>query len=536
MGQHMTKSDKMMVIMLRRQLAKSGFQVAEEDMKVFTKFLKEVSPWFLEEGTLTLDDWKRVGREMRRHVKDNGEKTLPKYAYQIWYQIRELLTDTTPFEGLCRDTASDLGYEVGEEDGTIEEKMPLSKPNAPFPSACPPLGCADDGDDDWGLDDQQEEAEWEDDFRDHHPPRVAMANLSIRPRPVPKPQRRHMPPVGFQGALAEARQTGDTSLGIFPVVETGDNDEPVWEPLPLKTLKELQLAVKSLGPTAPYTLQVLDMVASLWLTPHDWMQTAKATLSPGDYILWRTEYEDKNKDTIVQSIKKRHPKPTMPMLMGTGEYADPQAQVKLPRDILTLITTNAVTAWRKLPPPGTKGGALASIRQGNEEPYQDFISKLEEAINRMLPPSEGTDILLKQLAWENANALCQDLIRPIRKTGTIQDYIKACSDASPAIVQGMAYAAAMKGQKFSAYVKRHMEEAIEAPPNPHASIMGSQDICKRIAIKARKGVLAFAQDAKKGSTGGMSANQNFIRTALHSLKLRKRMSLEGQKTRSGVFS
>lgn len=25
----------------------------------------------------------------------------------------------------------------------------------------------------------------------------------------------------------------------------------------------------------------------------------------------------------------------------------------------------------------------------------------------MLPPSEGTEILLKQLAWENANTLCQ---------------------------------------------------------------------------------------------------------------------------------
>ena len=32
MGQHMTKSDKMMVIMLRRQLAKAGFQVAEACM------------------------------------------------------------------------------------------------------------------------------------------------------------------------------------------------------------------------------------------------------------------------------------------------------------------------------------------------------------------------------------------------------------------------------------------------------------------------------------------------------------------------
>lgn len=102
-----------------------------------------------------------------------------------------------------------------------------------------------------------------------------------------------------------------------------DGEEPQWEPLPLKTLKELQSAVKTIGASAPYTLQVVDMVASLWLTPYDWHQTAKATLSPGDYILWRMEYENKCKETIVNSMRKRGPKPTMSMLMGNNEYVTP---------------------------------------------------------------------------------------------------------------------------------------------------------------------------------------------------------------------
>ena len=46
---------------------------------------------------------------------------------------------------------------------------------------------------------------------------------------------------------------------------------------------------------------------------------------------------------------------------------------------------------------------------------EDFIARLEEVLGRMRPPSEGLDILLKQLAWENANAFCQQLIRQIRK-------------------------------------------------------------------------------------------------------------------------
>ncbi|XP_050005033.1 endogenous retrovirus group K member 8 Gag polyprotein [Alexandromys fortis] len=505
MGQHMTKSDKMMVIMLRRQLAKAGFQVAEDDMVTFIKFLKEVSPWFMEEGTLSLDEWKRVGKEMRHYVREKGEKTLP--------------SEISPFEGLCRDTASETGVtspiysEVGKEEGNEEEKRPLKPSAPPFASSHQPL-TGNDLDGDWGLDDQQEETEWEDDFRDHTDPpvRAAIGNIT-KGKPVPKPRSRPLPPVGFQGALAEARKTGDTSLGIFPVTEIGDNDEPIWEPMPLKTLKELQSAVKSLGPSAPYTLQVLDMVASLWLTPHDWMQTAKATLSPGDYILWRTEYEDKCKDSIVQSIKKRGPKPTMSMLMGTDDYALPQDQVKIPRDILTIITGNAVLAWRKLPPPGTKGGALASIRQKNEESYQDFISRLEEAVTRMLPPSEGTDMLLKQLAWENANALCQDLIRPLRQTGTLNDFIKACMDASPAVVQGMAYAAAMKGQRFSAYVKKTYGGGAKGITTPTCYNCGKpghiQRDCKKSKSSGRKSLPGICPRCKKGKHWSNECNSKY---------------------------
>lgn len=67
----------------------------------------------------------------------------------------------------------------------------------------------------------------------------------------------------------------------------------------------------------------------------------------------------------------------------------------------------------------------------------------------MLPSSKGTKMLLKQLAWKNAISLYKELIRAIKKTGRIQDYIKACIDASPAVDQGMAYIVAVKGQMFN---------------------------------------------------------------------------------------
>ena len=115
----------------------------------------------------------------------------------------------------------------------------------------------------------------------------------------------------------------------------------------------------------------------------------------------------------------------MDMLLGTGEYTTPQTQVRTPRHVLEAITYNTLQVWWKLPSPGTEGATLSGVKHGNEEMYQSFVFELDGADFRMLPKSEGTDILLKQLTWENANALCQELIRPIIKTGTVQDFIKA---------------------------------------------------------------------------------------------------------------
>ena len=130
------------------------------------------------------------------------------------------------------------------------------------------------------------------------------------------------------------------------------------------------------------------------------------------------------------------------MLLGQKDYDKPAAQLKIPKAVLEKI--NQISSWQSLPPPGAKSTVLSGIRQKHYESYESFVARLEEAVSRMLPPSEGTDILIKQLAWENANTLCQDLIRPIHKIGSLQDYIKACVDASPAIIQGITYAAAMK--------------------------------------------------------------------------------------------
>lgn len=104
----------------------------------------------------------------------------------------------------------------------------------------------------------------------------------------------------------------------------------------------------------------------------------------------------------------------------------------------------AFTSWKKLPPPEGKTTVLAGIRQRNKEPCEAFVAHLEETTFRMMGPSE-VSILTKTLTFENANSYCQSLIHHIQRIGSLQYFIQVCLDASPSVLQGMAFATVLKG-------------------------------------------------------------------------------------------
>ena len=66
----------------------------------------------------------------------------------------------------------------------------------------------------------------------------------------------------------------------------------------------------------------------------------------------------------------------------------------------------------------------------------------------MISNSEAAGILIKQLAFENANSTCQAILRPIKISGQLIDYIRQCADVGPSMMQGVAIAAATKGNSY----------------------------------------------------------------------------------------
>ena len=71
------------------------------------------------------------------------------------------------------------------------------------------------------------------------------------------------------------------------------------------------------------------------------------------------------------------------------------------------ISNAAQQAWKKLPCSSNKTEDLSKIHQGPNEPYQDFVAHLLEAVGKLMADEQAGMVLTKQLAYENANTACQ---------------------------------------------------------------------------------------------------------------------------------
>uniref|UniRef100_A0A5F4WFX3 CCHC-type domain-containing protein n=1 Tax=Callithrix jacchus TaxID=9483 RepID=A0A5F4WFX3_CALJA len=250
------------------------------------------------------------------------------------------------------------------------------------------------------------------------------------------------------------------STSLYPLIEVTDNAGNVtrhYEAIPPKFLKDLKEAITHYGPIAPYTLSILENFSTAALPPAEWIRLTRACLSSGDFLLWKAYYDEA---AFNQSERNRcaSSQVTLDMLVGRGAFETLQNQIALSDEALLQINTLALKAWRQLPSQGAKTEELSKIRQGPDEPYQEFVSRLLEAITRQVGDQEASSMLAKQLAFENANAACQAAIRPWRRA-TISDYIRMCADIGTAYQNGLAMAAAQNGMTVAAFLKRQSQNS-----------------------------------------------------------------------------
>lgn len=92
---------------------------------------------------------------------------------------------------------------------------------------------------------------------------------------------------------------------------------------------------------------------------------------------------------------------------------------------LLVHTQNAgLKAWKYLLHKGSATTSLAKILQDPEEPYSDFISRLNDAVKQLNGKGETESSFLKHLAFKAANPACQVAICPHSLGAEISHSIK----------------------------------------------------------------------------------------------------------------
>ena len=171
------------------------------------------------------------------------------------------------------------------------------------------------------------------------------------------------------------------------------------------------------------------------MIPHDWKSVAKACLSGEQYVLWRAKCSDaaqQQADVNRSRGLRRITKTTLPKI---DDYKTVGDQLNLDKRTLDQVTGCAIKAWRSLSQEKKSTSSFSNIKQKPEEPYEDFMAWLIEGVNRVISNEEAADILIRQLAFENAISTCQAVLRSIKKNGHISDFIRQCADIGPAMMQ-----------------------------------------------------------------------------------------------------
>ncbi|XP_063089011.1 endogenous retrovirus group K member 5 Gag polyprotein-like isoform X1 [Cavia porcellus] len=355
MGNLPSAEARPLVKALRKLLKARDLRVGQKTLELFIAEVDRVAPWFLPTGHLNLPSWEKLGGDLASaelggdispairplwemiHACLEGEgKGFPSAvrdaeimdARKAFEQAksecsREGSVQGEKIQGKIEDTqaleSSDLDSEEEPEGGagSREAKNPYAELRREL-CACaarekqreekgPPSAL-------WRGGDREPSAPPWSSFPEAAPRREAATGdppfsqpaQEVTPRStLSRPLSYDVAPRGgryFHGRLWKGEQWfgGDPPMqgldygpyGVYPVQMAPGKGRNVWEPFEIKQIRELKSAVTTFGPTAPYTIAMLENLASQPLTPGDWMQLAKACLPSDSYLDWRAWYTE----------------------------------------------------------------------------------------------------------------------------------------------------------------------------------------------------------------------------------------------------
>ena len=90
MGQELSQH-QIYVGQLKEALKIRGVKVKGNDLFKFFDFVKDICPWFPQEGTIDIKRWRRVGDCFQDYYNTFGPEKIPVTAFSYWNLIRDLI-------------------------------------------------------------------------------------------------------------------------------------------------------------------------------------------------------------------------------------------------------------------------------------------------------------------------------------------------------------------------------------------------------------------------------------------------------------
>ncbi|KAJ7428351.1 hypothetical protein BTVI_00871 [Pitangus sulphuratus] len=243
-------------------------------------------------------------------------------------------------------------------------------------------------------------------------------------------------------------EAGDVEfLKAFPVFYDNPERGPEWFPISYPILKDIKKSVVDYGLGAPFTLGLFDSLFQAYtLIPYDIRVITKGLLT----TVQNSVFENEWKNLITKHVNEKLPKRKAPIdhlinvMYGEGPFANRRQQIGIRKEYLDISRDLALQAIKKVADAYASAPSFTMIRQGQDEPFIDFISRLKEAILKQVLQKESQEILFQKLAVENANQECQHALKYF-KNPTIMDMIEACKNTNSNTHKAKLLAAALSG-------------------------------------------------------------------------------------------
>lgn len=321
------------------------------------------APWFAASGDLNLACWEKLGKDLERAkqlgkigrgtmamwnlirqcLRDDSSEELIDQGRKVLWEHQDSLSETDAAEGDDRENKIEKGKEKTSKKLVTWQKEKVRDSAESSVKKLEPLGNKvpqkTGGRDppkrksssklypdlqkelaDLNLEEEESLSEEEEADLEEEAAKYESERYGPPPPYAGVPPSAPPPSCGGnsgQGCHFLTPRTRSQLASAYPVLQDAQGQRS-HEPVPYKQLKDLVEATRTYGVTASYTRALLSRLATQAMTPSDWFEIARACLTTGQYLDFKSLVTDGAQAQARVNVQQGNQHWTADMLLGQG--------------------------------------------------------------------------------------------------------------------------------------------------------------------------------------------------------------------------